>query len=172
MNNIETERLLIREFALTDVKFVFELMNTPQYLHNIGDRNIKTLTDAENFLSQKLIKSYSKHGYGLYAVIDKGTNKVIGMSGFVNRDSLPHTDIGFAFLPESMGKGFAYEASNVLMKYAKAKLQLSPILGITSKDNISSQKLLNKLGLKYIKPITLDDEEKEIMLFSSANSWK
>ena len=89
------------------------------------------------------------------------------MSGFVNRETLPHTDIGYAFLPEFMGKGYAYESSQALMKYAKTTLKLSPILGITAKNNASSQNLLKKLGLSYIKPITLEGEDEEILLFSN-----
>ena len=164
---IETERLYIREFNLSDKEFVFELMNTPQYLKNIGDRNIHTLQDAENFLSDRLIKSYNEHGYGLYAVIAKDSKTVIGMSGFVNRATLPHTDIGFAFLPQFIGEGFAFESSKALMTYAKTHWSLSPILGITAKHNTSSIKLLEKLGLKLKQPIIIDGETEEIYLFST-----
>ncbi|MBM7074064.1 GNAT family N-acetyltransferase [Shewanella sp. 202IG2-18] len=168
---IETDRLYIREFTLTDADFIFELMNTNEYIQNIGDRNIKTKSCAENFLADKLIKSYQLHGYGLFAIIRKEDDAIVGMNGFVNRETLPHTDIGFAFLPQFMGKGYGYESSRALMQYAELNLKLSPILGITSKTNVASQTLLKKIGLRYIKPITLDEEDEEIMLFSNQTEF-
>ena len=164
---LETERLYIRKFKEEDHEFLYNLMNTPQYIQNIGDGNIKNISDAKDFIKNKLMQSYHDFGYGLYAVVEKSSKNLIGMSGFVNRESLPFSDIGFAFLPLYMGKGFAYESSKSLMNYAQSELKLSPILGITAKSNHSSQKLLNKLGLYFIKPITLDGESEEIMLYSN-----
>ncbi|WOG30126.1 GNAT family N-acetyltransferase [Endozoicomonas sp. 8E] len=163
---LETERLTLREFELSDVEFMYELMNSPLYIKNIGDRNINSIEDARSFLVSKIISSYKKNGYGLYAVVLKESNQVIGMSGLVRRDNLPSTDIGFGFLPEFMGKGYAYEASERVMKYAKNKLALNPILAITIKENERSIKLLNKLGLLYESVINWEGEE--ILLLSNS----
>ncbi|WP_299497341.1 GNAT family N-acetyltransferase [uncultured Shewanella sp.] len=114
-----------------------------------------------------IIKSYQDNGYGLYAVVLKQTNQVVGMSGLVRREGLPHTDIGFGFLPEFMGKGYAYEASKAVMDYAQNVLELNPILAITVKDNVRSISLLNKLGLVHSNLI--DWEGEEILLLSTAS---
>lgn len=162
---LETERLTLREFDLADAEFMYELMNSPLYIKNIGDRNIHSIEDATTFIVDKIISSYKKHDYGLYAVILKETNRVIGMSGLVRRDNLPNTDIGFAFLPNFMGKGYAYEASQRVMRYVQEDLQLDTILAITTKENHRSIKLLNKLGLFYQSVIEWDGEE--ILLLST-----
>lgn len=162
---LNTERLMLRHFDSHDAPFIFELMNSPLYIKNIGDRGIKTLEQAEAYLSGVIVSSYQKNGYGLYAVVLKETGKAVGLSGLVRREALPSADIGFGFLPEFMGLGYAYEASSAVMKYARDELGLDTILAITSKDNIRSQKLLNKLGLLHSKPI--DWEGEEILLLST-----
>ncbi|WP_299007048.1 GNAT family N-acetyltransferase [uncultured Shewanella sp.] len=162
---LETERLIVRELTLEDAAFIHALMTSPLYLKNIGDRNIRSIEHAEAFLENNIIKSYQDNGYGLYAVVLKQTNQVVGMSGLVRREGLPHTDIGFGFLPEFMGKGYAYEASKAVMDYAQNVLELNPILAITVKDNVRSISLLNKLGLGYGRFI--DWEGEEILLLST-----
>lgn len=164
---LETDRLTIREFSVEDAPFIFELMNSPLYIKYIGDRDINSIADAEDFLNGKLIDSYEAHGYGLYAVVLNSTNETIGMSGLVNRNDLPHADIGFAFLPQYMGKGYAYESSKAVLDYALLTLGLDPILAITAKENADSIRLLNKLGLGYEKTINWGEAQEEILLLST-----
>lgn len=162
---LNTKRLMLRHFDSRDASFIFELMNSPLYIKNIGDRGIKTLAQAEAYLAEVIVSSYQKNGYGLYAVVLKETGNAIGLSGLVRREQLPSADIGFGFLPEFMGKGYAYEASSAVMNYARNELKLEPILAITSKDNIRSQKLLNKLGL--FRSELIDWQGEEILLLST-----
>ncbi len=160
-----TERLVLREFRLSDADFIFRLMNSPLYIKYIGDRNIHSFADAKNYLNDKIIASYHQHGYGLYAVLLKDTEQVIGMSGLVRRENLPHADIGFGFLSEFMGHGYAYEASKAVMDYAQQALNLSPILAITVEDNKRSIKLLEKLGLK--RQGIIEWEQEPLLLLST-----
>ena len=63
---IETERLLLREFQKGDDAFIFHLLNTPGWVQFIGDRHIKTLEDAQNYLQKGPMLSYQKNGFGHY----------------------------------------------------------------------------------------------------------
>lgn len=162
---LETQRLSLREFTLSDAPFIYELMNSPLYIENIGDRNIRTVEDAKQFLQDRLINSYQNNGYGLYAVVLKESGKVIGMSGLVRRENLPNVDIGFGFLPEFIGKGYAYESSKEVMRFAQEYLSLNPILAITSQQNTRSITLLQKLGLEPVRII--DWEGGEVLLMST-----
>ncbi|GIU51327.1 GNAT family N-acetyltransferase [Shewanella sp. KT0246] len=164
---INTERLTLREFTLDDGEFIYQLMNSPLYIEFIGDRGIKTLEDAQAFLSTNLIRSYEINGYGLFAVIRNQDECVIGMSGLVNREGLPYTDIGFGFLPQYMGKGYAYESAKAVMDYASGTLGIAPILGITSLENTASISLLNKLGLVHQQRILWGEEQELILMLST-----
>jgi [ribosomal protein S5]-alanine N-acetyltransferase len=163
---IETERLFLRKFTLHDAPFMLELLNTPTWLKFIGDRNVRNIEDAENYLRNGTLKSYEENDFGFYAVIEKSSTETIGMCGLIKRDSLPDIDIGFAFLPDLIGKGFGYEAASATLAYAKNTLKIDRIIAIVNSDNEKSIGLLKKIEMKFEKMIRFENEDKELMLFS------
>ncbi|MBC5775307.1 GNAT family N-acetyltransferase [Pontibacter sp. KCTC 32443] len=164
---LETDRLKLREFTPDDTEFILELLNSPGWLQYIGDRNIKTEEQAKNYLLNGPIKSYRENGYGLWLVEKKDDLKAIGMCGIINRDTLDNPDIGFAFLPEHNGKGYAFEVASATMAYAKEVLKLPTIAAITVPDNQRSIKLLEKIGLQYVKTFCLANSQEELLLYSN-----
>lgn len=166
MNNLETERLIIREFEVTDAPFIIDLLNSPGWLQFIGDRGIRTLEDAQNYLLNGPMDSYKKNGFGLSLVALKEAQMPIGMTGLIKRDTLEDIDIGFAFLSEYEGKGYGYESTSAIMAYAQNYLKLKRVLAITMETNNHSINLLEKLGLSFDKKIRLTDDAEELMLFS------
>lgn len=162
---LETQRLILREMVETDDAFVLDLLNQPSFIKNIGDRNVRNLEQSREFIETRYRKSYADNGFGLYAVDLKETGETIGMCGLVKRDGLPDADIGFAFLPQFGKKGYAFESAEAVMEYGKNDLKLERVLAITSQSNESSMKLLNKLGFKFDKLITLPNDTEEINMF-------
>ena len=147
---LETERLVLRELdSECDAAFVNELLNSPKFLKYIGDRNVRSVAEAADFIENKYAPSYREHGYGLYAVDLKTNGMPIGICGFVRRDTLPGPDIGFAFLPEHEGKGFGVESAQATMKYGRETLGFDEVWAITSVDNDASGRLLEKLGFTF-----------------------
>jgi len=163
----ETERLFIREFTEDDTDFIIDLLNSPGWLEFIGDRNVKNSEQASEYLKNGPIKSYKENGYGLSMVVLKESNKPIGMCGIINRDYLENPDIGFAFLPEYEGRGYAFEAAAGTIKHAKENYQISTVLAITVPANKRSINLLEKIGLRFVKYITTPNDSEELMLFSN-----
>ena len=160
-----TPRLVIREFTSRDPEFIVRLLNTPQWLQYIGDRKVKTKKDALKYLENGPIKSYHEHGFGLYLVALRDENISIGMCGLIKRDALEDVDIGFAFLPEFYGKGYAYESAISVVNHARS-LGLKRVVAITLPDNESSIRLLKKINMNFEKMFQLPNDEKELMLFS------
>ncbi|QCX40379.1 GNAT family N-acetyltransferase [Aureibaculum algae] len=159
MRLLTTYRLELDFATKKDAAFLFELMNDAAYIKNIGDRNIKTIADAENFITDKYIKSYIEHGYGYYIIKLKENLKPIGICGIVNREEMSFFDIGYAVLPEHRNKGFAYEATKALYDFAQKTLQINEIAAITDPDNHESIALIKKLGMKYKKKIQLPNDD-------------
>jgi RimJ/RimL family protein N-acetyltransferase len=162
---LETKRLILRQFTLDDAPFILELLNTPTWLQFIGDRNVHSIEDAENYLLNGSIKSYAENGFGFYAVIDKSTNKTIGMCGLIKRDTLPDIDIGFAFLPNLISKGFGFEIASATLDYALNILKINRIVAIVNPDNEKSIGLIKKIGMQFEEMIKFGDDGKELMLF-------
>jgi len=161
----ETERLLISEFTPEDAGFIMELVNTPIWIENIGERNVKSEKDAINYLEKGPLKSYKEHGFGLYKATLKEKNIPIGMCGLIKREMLEDVDIGFAFLPAFEGKGYAFESACAILNYAK-ELNIQRIVAITLPSNSKSVNLLKKLNMKFENRIHFQGEEKELMLYS------
>ena len=164
---LETERLQLREFTLQDTAFLIELMNSPGWLKYIGDRNVKSEEQARSYLLNGAIKSYAEKGYGFWLVESKTENKAVGMCGITHREFLDDPDIGFAFLPEFAGRGYALESAEATMQYAKNTLHIPRISAITVSDNDRSVRLLKKIGLSFKNTFCFPGSEEELLLFSN-----
>tara|TARA_R110000868_G_scaffold232117_2_gene485577 strand:+ start:832 stop:1341 length:510 start_codon:yes stop_codon:yes gene_type:complete len=162
----ETERLLISGFSLEDAPFFLKLANTPNWLKYIGDRNLKTVKDAEAYLTNGTIKSYTDFGFGNYKLKYKQDNKIIGSCGLIKREQLNDVELGFAFLPEFEGKGFGYEASTAVIDAAKNEFHLKKLTAIILPINTNSIKLINKLGFTYEKRVKPFEDDQELLLFA------
>lgn len=167
MKNYETERLTLKPADLEDADFFLKLYNLPTFIRFIGDRNLRTNEDAEKYIENKFRPQIERLGFGNYVVIHKELNEKIGAVGIFEREGLDVLDIGFSFFPEFEGKGFAYESAFNLKEIAAADFGISKLSAITSKDNFSSQKLIEKLGLKFQKFVTLPDETEELMYYEN-----
>jgi RimJ/RimL family protein N-acetyltransferase len=166
---IETERLYLRELNFDDIPFILSLLNSPGWLRYIGDRGVKNEDQAKEYLLKGPMKSYGENGFGLYLVEEKISGWSIGLCGLLKRDNLQYPDLGFAFLPDFMGKGFAMEASKGVLDLAKSDLGLVTILAIVLPDNKSSIKLLEKLGFQYMKTVQVKEGE-DLSLFQKDQS--
>ena len=163
---IETERLTLRKFSVKDAAFIRELLNDDSFVRNIGDKGVRSDEDAAIYIQNGPIASYERFGFGLYAVELKETGELVGMSGLLKRDSLPDPDIGFAFLPRFWKKGYAFEAAEVVIKYAKEVLGLRRVLAITLPENTGSIRLLENIGLRFERMVRMSDDEPELKLFA------
>ena len=164
MESIHSDRLLLRPLELGDAGFIFELVNEPSFIQNIGDRGVRTLADAEKYIENGPLASYAKNGFGLMAVTLKETGEPIGMCGLIKRDALDDVDIGYAFLPTFWSKGYAVEAARAVMGTAKA-LGLKRVVAIVDPVNVGSIRVLEKLGMTFERMIRLSAEDIELKLF-------
>ncbi len=165
INIIETDRLIITTLDISHAPFILTLTNSPGWLEFIGDRGIKTIGDAENYLINGPMASYAKYGHGLYLLSLKDNNTPVGICGLLQRTTLPDKDIGFALLPEYTGKGYALEAATAIIQYSREQLGIQRIAAITLPGNTRSIRLLGALGLSFEKMVQLETGKGELMLF-------
>ena len=125
---------------------------------DIGDRGINTLDDARRYIETVPLASYAKHGFGLWAVELKDDGSLVGMCGLIKRDTLDDVDIGFALLSRFEGRGYAREAANATLAYARDHLGLRRVVAITTDDNDRSGTLLERAGMNYEGPISQSGE--------------
>lgn len=164
-SELVTERLRIREFVLTDAPFILALLNQPSFIRFIGDKGVRTVDDAKNYLTNGPIESYKRHGFGLYCVELNDTHTPIGMCGLLKRETLPDVDLGFAFLPQYFGCGYAFEAASAVVVQAQDVFRLPRLLAITNPDNDASIKLLRRLGFEFEQVMKLSSDATEVKVF-------
>jgi RimJ/RimL family protein N-acetyltransferase len=163
--SLETDRLIVRPITLDDAPFILTLLNEPSFLRYIGDKQVRTVEDARQYILNGPVASYERHGFGLCLMELRESNTPVGMCGILKRDELPDPDIGFALLPDFWNKGLAFEAAAAVLKDARERLKLNRILAITSLDNEASINLLERLGLKFQEIVQLAPDREQIRLF-------
>ena len=161
----ETPRLFLRPTAKEDAPFILELLNTPKWLQYIGDRNVKTLEDAKTYIKTKITPQLERLGFANYTVIRKSDGAKIGSCGLYDREGLEGIDIGFAFLPLYEKQGYAFESARKIKEAATHQFGITLLKAITAKENIASQKLLEKLGLQFSKTIRLAGDTESVLLY-------
>ena len=166
MNVLETDRLILSKLSIDDAAFILELLNQPSFLQYIGDRGVRTLDEARDYIMKGPVDSYERHGFGLYLCELKGGKAPIGICGLIKRECLDDVDIGFAFLPDHWGKGYCYEAASAVLAMGKSRFGLNRIVAITSIDNYRSIRVLERLGMRFERMVKLADDQPEIKLFA------
>jgi RimJ/RimL family protein N-acetyltransferase len=164
---LETNRLVLRKLTLQDSSFIIELLNTPDWLKYIGERYVKNEEQAIAYLENGPLKSYHENGYGLWLVETKVDKRKIGMCGILNRPILEHPDIGYAFLPEFTGQGYAVEIAEAVMAYAFTSLKVTTLLAITLPENERSINVLEKIGMRCVKRFHFAGNDDELLLYST-----
>lgn len=159
-----TNRLEIRELTLEDADFIFELLNQISWKKYIGNKNIKTIDDAKQYILDNPLKMYQTHGFGLWCVTKIYSKQALGVAGIIKRDTLPMVDIGFAFLDRYSGHGYALEACKSIIDYAKSRFHYDHILAIVKPENKRSIGLLNKLDFHFKEQIHLNPADDAINL--------
>lgn len=162
---IECERLDLGLLRSDDAPFILELLNEPDFVRCIGDKGVRTLADAREYLDQGPLDSYRRHGFGLYLVTLRGPGTPIGICGLVKRDGLADVDLGFALLRRYWSSGFATESAAAVLRHGRERLGLGRIVAIAAPDNARSMAALGRIGLRFEGRIRLVEGGPELNLF-------
>lgn len=148
-----------------DAPFVLRLLNEPSFLENIGDKGVRSLEDAKRYMREGPMAMYEQFGFGLWHVARKSDGASVGMCGLLKRDILPDVDIGYAYLPEFWGQGYAFEAAEGTLRHAAEKFGLRRLIGVVSVGNQGSIRVLEKLGMRFERMHLMHPGEPEVRLY-------
>ncbi len=165
MQILESARLRLRPMVEDDASFLVALLNEPAFLRHIGDKGVRTVADALTYMAGPR-ESYRKHGFGLAVVESRESESAMGICGLIKRDWLASPDLGFAFLPEYSGQGFALEAAELTLQHARDALGVEQALAIVAPGNVASLRLLGKLGFVDKGRIQPPADSQPALLFS------
>jgi ribosomal-protein-alanine N-acetyltransferase len=162
---LTTRRLVLRRLEFGDAPFLVRLLNEPSFLENIGDRGVRSVEDAHRYLREGPLAMYQKHGFGLWHASRRADGEPIGMCGLLKRDVLPDPDLGYAYLPEHWGQGYAFEAADATLRHAVGKFGLKRVVGVVSEGNAGSIRVLEKLGMRFERMFSMNPDEPDVRLY-------
>lgn len=163
LTTYRSERLLIESLKPEDLDFIFELVNTTDWIRFIGDRNIRSRADAAAYVDKILLNSSTN--YWVVKLLQTGIPT--GIVTLIKRDYLDCRDIGFAFLPAFMKQGYAAEASRMIIADYFSLKKHKILYATTMKDNTASLQLLDRLGFVYDRKFNIKNEE--LLLYALHN---
>lgn len=164
--NLSTPRLTLRELTPADAPFILVLLNDPDFIRFIADRGVRSVEDAVRYIDNGPRAMYARHGIGLMLVERREDGLPVGICGLLRRDGLDAPDLGFAFLPEHRGRGYGAEAAAATLAWGRNEMGLGRVLAITSLDNDASGRLLEKLGFRFDRIVTMPGDTEELKLYA------
>jgi RimJ/RimL family protein N-acetyltransferase len=149
---IETERLILREMLPTDAEAMFKLDSNPNVLRYLGNNPVTSILQIEDYI-KNIRNQYIQNGIGRFVVVIKETEEVIGWAGikFITEPENNHVnfyDLGYRLQEEHWGKGYGYEVAKAWLDHGFNEMKIDKMYASVNKENIASQKILQKIGLK------------------------
>ena len=152
---IQSERLLFREFTTNDAPLIYSLNIHPEVVQYVHELPVTDMASATENL-QRILTQYKEYGYGRWAVFTRDQNEFIGWCGLKYRPERKEMDLGYRFIPQYWGKGYATEAALATLRYGFETLQLARIHAMAHIENPRSLKVLEKIGMQHIGYETVD----------------
>ncbi len=165
---LRTARLELRPLTPGDAPFLLRILNDPDFVRFVGDRGVRTVEQAGEYLRERMLEPFARDGYGQFLVRVAATGEAAGTCGLLKRDALDDVDLGFAFLPAFRGRGYAREAAAAVLEHARDDLGIPRVVAITAPDNDRSARLLEQLGLRFERTVQLEPGGTALRLFVPA----
>jgi RimJ/RimL family protein N-acetyltransferase len=163
---LETSRLILRRVEFDVAPFLVALLNQPSFLANIGDRGVRSDEEARRYMREGPMAMYERYGFGLWHTARKSDGAGIGLCGLLKRDTLPDVDIGYAYLPEYWGQGYAFEAADAVVRHGVRKFGVERLIAVVSPGNSASIRVLVKIGMTYDRMVSMRADEPPARLYS------
>jgi len=161
---IETDRLIIKSNQEVDLEPLAALWADPEVTHYIGGpRNYEEILK----ILREDAEGNPQPAFDLWPVIEKETGQIIGHCGILEKDidGRNQYEIVCVLAKSAWGKGFATEVARSLKGYAFNELGLKRITALIDPDNVKSEKVATKIGLRYEKN-TVRPNGKTMRLYS------
>ena len=163
----ETDRLILRRLDERDVDEIFAMRSDPEVMRFI--RAPQNRVETVNWLNLVSSRWESDH-IGFCAIVEKETGKFVGWCGLWQLKETNELEIGYAIAKNAWGIGFATEAARVFLRYAFEQLKTGKIVAVAEPENASSRRVMEKLGMKFVRLGEFYDREL-VQYAISRESW-
>ena len=148
MEELETSRMRFRQFTLEDLDALSKIVGDPEVMKYIGTGGARGLQSAEKTI-RIILSHWEKHGFGIWAVENKASRRLMGWCGLQHLDKTPEVEVAYLFDHQYWRQGYATEAARAALRYGFENRKLDRIVAITRSENIGSYRVMEKLGMRY-----------------------
>jgi RimJ/RimL family protein N-acetyltransferase len=149
---IETARLWLRGFSPEDLDALCQVFGDPEVMKYISGGKPRTREATREGLLRS-IEGWRTRGFGLWAVVEKASDRVVGYCGLIYLEDTPEIEVAYGLAQFAWGKGFALEAAWASLEFGFNELKLERIVAVVNPENVASRRVLEKLGMKYTKNV-------------------
>jgi RimJ/RimL family protein N-acetyltransferase len=177
---LETERLVLRTIDESDAALQYAVLNSPMVMQHLGGRKELHEIEAKH---AKSMAWYAQGGFGFLLLIEKGSGELVGHAGLkkVDNEHAPNLgdfEIGWLIREDRWRRGYASEAMRAVLEWAFTRHSARHVVALTSKANVPSWKLMEKLGmvrredLDFIDPAYAPQDNPTIQYSLTHDQWE
>ena len=148
--SIETERLRLYPFTLDDVDRLHQLFIDPGVRKYLWDDEVISKEIAKEIIEKSVAMS-EEDGKGLWSVLTRESDELIGFCGFWFFHEPPQLEILYGIAPSHWGQGIATEAAKAMMSYGFEELRFDCIIASTDAPNLASVRVMQRIGMTFQK---------------------
>lgn len=150
---VETERLILRRFTMDDVGAMHRILGDAEVMA-FSIKGVQSRKDVEDLLKRQ-IGEYDKHGFGNWAVVEKGSGQLIGVCGLRSQriEDNQEFEISYRFNKDWHGRGYATEAARAVRQYAFTSLGMKRVVSLIESGNRASVGVAQKNGMRLDREV-------------------
>lgn len=164
----ETERLIARRLETQDLMPMLAIYGDAEAMRWVGDGRPITQEQCVKWL-EVTENNYRVRGYGMFALVERRTQRVIGFCGLVHPDGQTEAEIKYALERQYWGLGLATEAATAVLGFAATVVGLRRVIATTAPENTASHKVLLKAGMVR-EELRLNDDGSYTQVFGWRNN--
>lgn len=147
---VETPRLVLRRFDVDrDLDALARIYADPDVVRFLGDGSTATRDDTRGWLERNEHERWAAHGFGQWALVERASDALVGRCGLQRLEDGPEVEVGYVLARSVWGRGYATEAARVAVRTGFRDLALDRIVAVVHVDNAPSQRVIEKVGLRY-----------------------
>lgn len=157
---IDTKRCYLREMTMDDLDDLYALY-AGEGMIEFMEPLYEDREEEAAYTKAYIDNQYYYYGYGMWLVIDRETNKLIGRAGLDNHEihGKIELEMGYAIAKEKQRQGYGFEVCSAILTFAKEFLEFERVNCLVEKENEASIRLLQKLEFSRIEEMNLDGKK-------------
>jgi len=149
---LRTERLELRRFTAADLEPLLDVFGDPEVMRHVGEERRPLRAEGVRALVAASDDHWDEHGFGLLAIVELATGRLVGEAGLQFLEAGPDIELGYTLARAAWGRGYATEAARAVLRWGFAGLRLHRVVAVADPANAASLHVLDKLGMARLGP--------------------